>query len=382
MLKDGDIASAHRLARISEFEERLRLNGVVGDDTVSDWDIASGEVNRNHASASLVGDNSPFEDKTIGWWQARIHPEDSERVIAIFAAAIAGKDTTVSVEYRFRKADDNYAYILNRVSFMRDVDGLATRAIGSMTDLTALIFAQDALARAEATMIHAVRHSALGTMASMIAHELNQLLAAITNYIRAGRRIASTNSGIALPTNFDNILRAAEENALRAGGIVHSLRRLTQRGRAARSTESISSLIDAACAIALIDAEISGVHISVEILSLTPPVLVDPIQIQQVLINLVRNSVEAFDRGKDCLIRIGARPSDGSVEVSVSDNGPGIDPEVARDLFKARESPKLMGMGIGLSVCRTIVEAHGGKIWFVESENGAEFLFTLPISQR
>jgi signal transduction histidine kinase len=365
--------------QLHDCEQRLRLLSMTSDDATWDWDLATGDVNRNYAAAALFGDNSPIDNPSVKWWQDHIYADDRGRVIDTFADAIASRQTTVSAEYRFCRADHSFAYIYDRGSIMRDADHKATRLIGTMIDLTALVIVKDSLARTEAALIHAARHSAMGTMASMIAHELNQPLAAIANYVRAGRRIAAT-TGEPAPENFDGALQAAEDNALRAGGIVRRLRELVRRGHVERQPVTLRSLIDDACAIALIDAEIAQVRYDVDIAHGIPVVLVDPIQIQQVLINLIRNSVEALEHRNDRHIKINVREKGEFVEVSVTDNGPGIEAEIAKDLFGVRASLKASGMGIGLSICRTIVEAHGGLIWLAESDVGAEFRFTLPVN--
>lgn len=365
--------------QLQDCQQRLRLLEMVCDDLIWDWNIQTGEVDRNNAAVAMFGDNSPIEDCTAEWWQNNLHPDDRGKVIDIFDHAIASSQSTVSAEYRFRRADGTYAHIYDRGSIIRNSDGVAIRAIGTMVDLTALLRTKEMLAHSEAALIHAARYSAMGTMASMIAHELNQPLAAVSNYVHASRRIAAKNGAQHL-ADYDEILGAAEENALRAGDIIHRLRKLVRSGHVEHRAELIESIIDDACAIALIDADSLGVGYAIDIANGLPTVSVDAIQIQQVLINLLRNAVEAFDQSYDRKIWISALLKGHFIEVCVRDNGPGIAPDAAANLFAAQTSMKASGMGIGLSICRTIVEAHGGLIWFANSVSGAEFRFTLPIS--
>lgn len=375
---------AERSARINmsrelaECKERFRLLTIVSDIATWDWDLVTGQVHRNQVVVGWFGDNRPIDNPTIEWWQRHIHPDDKKRVIDGFAEAIAGKQKNFAVEYRFRKADLTYAHLSDRSFIIRDENQIAVRAAGTIMDLTAAVVAKDKLAQAEAALVYSARYSAMGTMASMIAHELNQPLASITNYVRAGRRIAAISEDPALE-KVESSLRAAEENALRAGGIVRRLRELVRRGQVDSRPTAIKTLIDEACTIALIDSEISHVCYDVHIADGTPTVLVDAIQIQQVLINLIRNSVEAFEQLNDRYITISAYEAGHFVELSVADNGPGIQYEIAQDLFGLRASHKASGMGIGLSICQTIVEAHGGKIWLAESDAGTDFRFTLPV---
>jgi PAS domain S-box-containing protein len=373
-------AEHERLAAdLHDCEERLRRFAVSSDDPTWDWNLLTGDVDRNNAAAAFFGDNSPLDNRSISWWKEKIHPEDRERVLRTFAEAFASDSTSFSAEYRFIKANGAVAYLYDRGSIIRRADGLPTRAIGTRIDLTELVAGQDALARAQAKHIHAARHSAMGTMASVIAHEVNQPLAAIANYVRAGRQIAAMTDA-PVPPEIDSALAAAEENALRAGKIVRRLSELMRQSHVEQRPEQVAALVERACSIAWIDAEASNVQLGVQIADGTPSVLVDPVQIQQVLINLIRNAVEAFEGWDERQIQIEAGRVGQFVEICVSDNGPGIAPAIGDNLFAAQTSTKELGMGIGLSICRTIIEAHGGTIWHAESRVGAEFRFTLPIT--
>jgi two-component system sensor kinase FixL len=179
-------------------------------------------------------------------------------------------------------------------------------------------------------------------------------------------------------------LESAEAGALRAGDIVRRLRELVARRSAAAQAEELPELIADACMLALVDADLLGIHHEIETDRKARWVLADRIQVQQVLINLIRNAVQAMSEQADkrLAIRSALRP-DGLVEISVGDSGTGIAQEQFETLFSPFHSSKPDGLGIGLSISRTIVESHGGKIWAEnQPEGGALFRFTLPRAER
>jgi len=253
-----------------------------------------------------------------------------------------------------------------------------TIAAGMTTSLAELRLTKERLNSAESRLIHVSRHNAMGTMASIIAHELNQPLAAIANYVRAGRHMIAEHSPIDL-AKLREVMKGAEENALRAGQIVWRLGELVKQDRIERKAAAVSDLIDDACTLALVDAESAGVDYQIQISPDVAMVMVDSIQIEQVIINLVRNAVDALESCQNRTIRITAAAKGKFVEIAVADNGIGITDDLRAALFSTLTSTKTSGMGIGLSICRTIVEAHGGKIWLAgTSTGGTDFRFTLP----
>ena len=223
------------------------------------------------------------------------------------------------------------------------------------------------------------RFTALGEMASTLAHEINQPLTAIANYLKGCRRILERIEGDQVPMLREAVNHAADQ-AQRAGQVIRHLREFVARGESERHIENLPKLIEEASALALVGAKEKGVRVVFRLDPRAQLVLADRIQIQQVLLNLIRNAIEAMQDSERRELVIGTRgdPGDGLVEVSVQDTGSGIAPEIAAQLFQPFVTTKKHGMGVGLSICRTIVESHGGKIW-VESEQGrgTVFRFTL-----
>lgn len=253
---------------------------------------------------------------------------------------------------------------------------------GFVRDLTERRAVEDHMATLQAELIHVTRVSAMGTMASTLAHELNQPIAAVANYVEAVRDQMAEPRDSEWPMMREALAEAASE-ALRAGQIVRRLREFVSRGEVEKTIESLPELVQEASALGLAGAREMGIDVQFDIDPLASPVLVDRVQIQQVLINLVRNACEAMADSAVKQLTIATRAAkDDLVEVVVSDTGCGIAPGVARQLFTAFVSTKPNGMGLGLSICRTIVEVNGGKIW-MESRNGegTHFHFTLIRAQ-
>ena len=248
--------------------------------------------------------------------------------------------------------------------------------LGFIRDISARRQAEERIAQLQAELVHVSRVSAMGAMASTLAHELNQPLAAIANYLAA--------SEIALeaePPNLDalrGMISSARQSTTRAGHIIRRLRDMTAKGKPVREIVDVGDVIDEAAALALIGAEARGVRTSV---THVPGLQVsfDRIQFQQVIINLVRNALEAMEGSERKLLRIAARAEGSEVIVEVRESGPGLSPELLETLFAPFVTSKDEGMGIGLSISRMIVETQHGRIWAENAEDGGtRFLIALP----
>ena len=252
---------------------------------------------------------------------------------------------------------------------------------GFIRDLTERQRTQEKLDTLQSELIHVARLSAMGTMASTLAHELNQPITAIANYVEAVRHQLEAPDPDDLPMLREALEETARE-ALRAGHIVRRLRDFIARGEVEKSIENLPALINEAAALGLIGAREQGIQPRFDLDPYASPVLIDKIQIQQVLINLIRNACEAMGQSdaRDLLVTSRMDDAPGFVRVIVSDTGSGISPDIADQLFTAFVSTKSEGMGLGLSICRTIVEANGGRIWMqprADGTSGTEFHFTL-----
>lgn len=249
---------------------------------------------------------------------------------------------------------------------------------GFIRDLTERQKTEARLESLQSELIHVSRVSAMGTMASTLAHELNQPLTAVANYVEAIRDMLAKPEPDDLPMIREALDDTAKE-ALRAGHIVRRLRDFVARGEVEKTIEKLPALINEAAVLGLMGAREKGVDPVFDLDPYASPVLVDKVQIQQVLINLIRNAVEAMADCPERRLTVSSRPDQhGFVRVTVADTGPGVAPAIAEQLFTAFVSTKADGMGLGLSICRTIVEANGGRIWMQPGEKGGtEFHFTM-----
>jgi len=289
------------------------------------------------------------------------------------------------------RGDGSIAWVTKTVSAIRIEDG---HSIGLLVAIgvTQRRLAEAALRESEEQLrllqhefAHLVRVNDLGEMAAAIAHEVIQPLTAIANYLQAGTMLVAKESTAASLRAAREAMALAAEQALRAGAIVRGLREFITKGDAARHPERAETLVEAAMGLALLDMRRTGIRVQHEP-AVEGIVQVSRIQIQQVLVNLIRNAVDALATnplGAERLLTIAVRDiaSEGVVEFCITDTGPGIPPDMRGRLFEPFITSKRNGMGMGLSVCRRIVEAHDGTIG-VESGDGAGTTFRLCLPRR
>src|SRR5690606_12331940 len=224
------------------------------------------------------------------------------------------------------------------------------------------------------------RISTMGEMAAGIAHEVNQPLAAIATYAQACQRLIST--GDYSSEEMAEALAHIGAQALRAGEVIRRLRTFVKNRELRRELIEANRLLEDILTLAQTDARHNGVQIVVETASESPLVQADAVQIQQVILNLVRNSIDAMQGVPESRRQLTLRTridAEGDGECMVADRGAGIDPAVAAELFNPFFTTKPGGMGLGLSISRSIIRAHGGKLWCSPNPGGgARFFFTLP----
>jgi two-component system sensor kinase FixL len=252
---------------------------------------------------------------------------------------------------------------------------------GFVRDVTERQETETRLQELQSELMHVSRLSAMGQMAATLAHELNQPLTATANYLRACQRLldAAQNGATADLPRIRQALGLAGDQMLRSGQIIRRLRDFVARGDTEKRPESAARLVEEASALALVGVKERGVTVRLRIDRDAPKVFVDRVQVQQVLLNLIRNAIEAMGTTEPRHLTISVGPEGGMVAFAVADTGPGLAPEVAERLFQPFVTTKRTGMGVGLSICRTIVEAHGGRIWPEPNlEGGTVFRFTIP----
>jgi len=328
----------------------------------------------------------------------------AERLFGYSAADMIGKNVKMLMPSPYRESHDGYIkqYLrtgqrriigIGRVVVGERKDGSTfpmELAVGEMRssdrhfftgfirDITQRQQSEARLQELQSEVIHISRLTAMGQMASALAHELNQPLLAIVGYMKGSRRLlesgAEDRSGV-----LRDAMDKAGDQALRAGQIIRRLREFVGRGDSERRVESVKRLIEEASALALVGTKDQGVRVRFQFDPAVDLVLVDKVQIQQVLLNLLRNAVEAMEASQRRELVIStAAGDDDMVAVSVADTGSGIAPELMSQLFQPFVTNKRHGMGVGLSICRTIVEAHGGQITVEPNPGGGTiFRFTL-----
>jgi PAS domain S-box-containing protein len=230
----------------------------------------------------------------------------------------------------------------------------------------------------QSELFHAARLNAAGQMAAALAHELNQPLAAAVNFVRAAQRQLATGRRDEIET-VPEVMDEAAGEVLRAGQIIRRLRDFVRRGETERRMENVVTMVEEASNLALIGASASGVEVRFSFDPRAMRVLADRIQIEQVLVNLMRNAIEAMAESTRREFVVTAALGDAeTVEIAVADSGPGLAEEMARHLFEPFASTKPNGMGLGLSICRSIIESHGGSLRSEPNPGGGMiFRFTL-----
>jgi two-component system, LuxR family, sensor kinase FixL len=249
---------------------------------------------------------------------------------------------------------------------------------GFIRDLTERQSSERRIQELQSELLHVSRLTEMGQMASGLAHELNQPLTAAANYLQALRRLIGRGDEASL-ARADGAAESAVGQVSRAGEIIRRLREFVKKSEPERREANIVTLIEEASGLALIGAREQDVAVRFRTAPQLPAAHVDKIQVQQVLVNLIRNAIEAMQASERRDITIETTLDGGLICIGIIDTGPGIAPEIMERLFQPFVTTKLEGMGVGLSLCRAIVEAHGGRLWAEPNPDGGTiFRFTVP----
>lgn len=363
--------------RLRETEERFRLALAATRDVIWDWDLERDVVIWNDALTTLFGHRMADIGHSMAWWRGRVHVEDRARADQERQDAIAGGANGWSTEYRFCRADGSYAHVLDRATLLRDAGGGATRAIGAMLDLSARKAAETELARAHEDLLRVSRLDAMGAVASTLAHELNQPLTASLNFIAVLKLRLGELAGAG--EDLRQLVERASGELMRAGEIVRRIRRFASTGELSRRPELLTDIVTRAWQSVRQLPAARSITPAIMIAADADPLDVDRVQMEQVMSNLLKNAVEAMAGQPEPSLSVTGRRRGARVEIAICDSGAGLSEAAMAHLFEPFRSSKPNGMGLGLPLCRTIVEAHGGQIAAERRPGGGTcFRLTLP----
>jgi len=340
----------------------MTLNGIV-----TSW---------NSAAERMYGYTA---EEMIGRSIMRVIPGESQAEEAAILERVQQGRATDHYETKRIAKDGTEIEVSLSVSPLRDGPGNIVGASKIARDIGAAKRAEARIIELQAELMHMTRLTSMGQLSSALAHELNQPLTATLNYLNAARRGIDKGTG-----NLPDLLEKASRQVERAGQIIRRLRDFVEKRETSRSIEDVNALTKDAIVLGLVGTAHLGVKLNTRLEANPPHVLVDRVQVQQVLINLMRNAVEAMQDSRVRNLDIATESSDDAfATVSVVDTGTGVPPEIAEKLFQPFISGKSSGMGVGLAISRSIIEAHGGRLWMSPNEGGGTaFRFTLPLQSK
>jgi two-component system sensor kinase FixL len=376
----NDVARAAGLARELEIsQKRLNLAADSADLGMWMWDIPRDEIWITDKGRALFGFGAA-EKLDLDRFKNVLHPEDRQRVLdAVENTLRTGAD--YEAEYRIMLPQGQLRWIAGRGQVEFDRDCQPVRLRGAAFDITNRKQAELEAARHRNEMAHLSRVTTLGELSGSLAHELNRPLGAILSNAQAAQRMLA-NGGIDI-AEFREILNEIVSENKRAAEVIRRLRLWLQKGEVQQHSLRINMVVRDVLKLIRTDLISQNVSVNTELARDLPTVTGDPVQLQQVLVNLVVNACDAMadcdTRERRLRIRTGIENGGDAVIVSVTDRGGGIQVKEVEQIFEPFFTTKAKGMGLGLSVCRTLIAAHRGKLWATNNaERGATFHFTLP----
>jgi PAS domain S-box-containing protein len=373
---------SRRIAAVDELQLRVSM---LQDIPVAAWSVMPDGTPDivNRLWYEYTGQTPEYVNSYPEAWMATLHPEDREGTSQSYWEGIrSGRGFTM--EARFLRARDGaYRWHLNRAVPVRDAEGNILRFVGTSTDVHDWRQAQEALRNTQTEFAHITRVMTMGELTASIAHEVNQPLGAIVTSAAAGARWLATK-----PPQMDKARRALERIAndgKRAAEVIRRIRALMKRQAPRKEWLDINETILEVIALAQYQLRRSEILLETQLGHDLPLVRCDRVQLQQVLLNLIINAIEAMnaikERPRELTISSISNGPD-AISVEVRDSGTGLDPEHAPHLFEPFYTTKSEGLGIGLSISRSIVEAHGGRLSAAaNSPHGTVFSFLLPVNE-
>lgn len=375
-----DLSEIHAAATRHE-ETLLKLAAIVesSEDSILSKTLDGIVTSWNVGAQRMFGYTA---DEMIGASIAVLIPEELQVEENLILAQLKAGIAIRHYETVRRRKDGTKLDVSLSISPIYDAEGRIVGASKIARDITERKAAEARFRELQAEMAHVSRLSSMGQLSSAIAHELNQPLTATANYINTAKKLLEL-AKLPQSEKIEQFLGRAGEQIQRAGQIIRRLREFIEKRKVTRAPEDINTVVQDAVALALVASSDANVKLQTDFAGDPPRISVDRVQIQQVLVNLIRNAIEALQGSSAKTISVSTAVKDSYVEVSVADTGPGIPAEIAQRLFEPFVSTKSTGMGIGLMICRSIVEAHGGSLSMAPRPGGGSiFRFQLPIASE
>ena len=356
--------------------DRYALATAAGGIGVWSYTVATRDLQVEGGLLALLG----YEDGEIGTriddWARVVCPADIPEAETRFRAFVAGHAPTYELELRVIAKDGSMRWILNRGALVERSNDVITRVTGTYADITGRKEAEDALKQANDTLVRMGRVTALAELSASIAHELNQPLTAIATNANACLRWMDSAAPHA---DLRGALTDVVANSRRAGQIVRRTREMFTNQAVTKAPTDLNAVIRNVLDLARARLRESSVTVDLDLADRLPPVEADRVQLQQVVMNLVLNAVEAMVDARSRILSLETKRRGADVLATVRDTGPGVTSPDMDQIFQPFYTTKPEGIGIGLAISRSIVEAHGGSIWAeAVSGEGASFSFTLP----
>lgn len=361
-------------------EDRLDLALAVSRQGLYDFDAKTGSIVVSTKYARLLGFGEEELEASVAAWVERVHPDDREGILKASGRCFAGEVDSYYSELRVRTSSGQWIWISCAGKVVEwDPAGFPQRIVGTYVDITERRQVQDQLKQLQAELAHVGRMSTMGELATGLAHELNQPLASLKLYAQTCRDLLDSDASLAhLRQPLEDIATLSQQ----ASEIIRRLRRFVRRRPASRSTASINRLVQEVADLTEFECRKHGVLVRLELAEGLPPAVVDSTQIQQVVLNVLRNAIQALEGQPADQRRITLRTirtEEGMVLVAVHDTGPGVPDEMIAQIFEPFVTTKPDGMGVGLAISRNIIEDHGGQLWYSPgSPAGSVFQFTVP----
>ena len=362
------LAAVKAQENLRESEHRLALALEAGGLGAFELHLDSGLIDATTPCKALFGKDAS-EVFTRAALLDTFHPDSREGVAMVLSA---GPQPGRDIVYRLK---DKPTRIELSGRLVLDESGVPVAVTGVVRDVTERFEAQEKHDALLSQLLRAARLNDLGAMASALAHELNQPLAAGTNYLKAAERLLAKD-----PEQAINAISKAGGQFIRTKDIIQRIRGFVGQGQSLKTREDIEQLCHDVLELVRVTTASDGTQVYLKVETGLPAIEIDKVQIQQVLFNLIRNAVEAMEGQALRQVTLSVARAGDDIAFCVADSGPGLAPEIAAHLFMPFHSTKEGGMGVGLSLCRKIAENHGGKLWHEPSAQGATFCLRLPMT--